>query len=148
MHDVMFEEFVALMRALSHNPQWRAIIIRSRTLTAASREHIYERNPRPSIRVSDRPGYLDVERDIKQILGGLMGEHESAHVDALFENLKAFSHDVKENPVYREFLVDVHEVLEEIADHPEVLDDPAARMALRVMYNSAVKMLNCMVSSI
>lgn len=82
---------------------------------------------------------------MKQILLSLMGEQDTGHVDTLFASIKAFILDVRTNPLHREFIVDVQEVMEEIAIDPEVLDDPASRMALKVMYNSAVKMLAGMI---
>eukprot|EP00026_Physarum_polycephalum_P003084 Phypoly_transcript_03093.p1 GENE.Phypoly_transcript_03093~~Phypoly_transcript_03093.p1 ORF type:complete len:686 (+),score=106.19 Phypoly_transcript_03093:483-2540(+) len=134
MHDAVFEEFVALMRALGHNAQWRALVIRARTTTISGTSH-------PRIKISERPGYLEAERDMKQILLSLMGGQDAAHVDALFASLKAFWQDVSTNPVHQEFIADVQEVIEDIATTPEILDDPAARLALKVMYNSAMKML-------
>ena len=87
---------------------------------------------------------MGMEQDMKHILASLMGEQENGHVDGFFANMKAFVRDVRTNPLHREFVVDVEEVLAEITEEPEVLDDPAARMALRVLYNSAIKMLSGM----
>jgi hypothetical protein len=51
MHDAIFEEFVALMRAMSHNAQWRALIARSHTTTASGRSMILP-SSRPRVKVS------------------------------------------------------------------------------------------------
>lgn len=50
MQDALFDEFVALMRALNHNPQWRALIGRSRETTAENRTKVP--HDRPKIKVN------------------------------------------------------------------------------------------------
>lgn len=70
-----------------------------------------------------------------------MGEQDSAHVGAFFTNMKAFVAEVGNNPAYREFVIDSEELLEQVAEDPDTLEDPAARMALKGMYKSAINML-------
>lgn len=96
------------------------------------------------LQLSERPGFVGMEQDTKYILQALMGEPGNPHVDAMIAHLETFLRDIKANPTYREFVVDAEEVLEEVADTPEVLEDPATRLALKGMYKSAINILRGM----
>lgn len=82
-----------------------------------------------------------MEMDIKQILEALMSEQDNTRVDAFFTHIKAFINEARTNPTYREFLMDAEEVLQDIASSPEILEDPATRLALKGMFQSALNLL-------
>lgn len=71
----------------------------------------------------------------------LMGEQDSQHVNSFFSHIKAFFQEIRNTPMYREFIVDAEELLADVAANPDTLEDPEARVALKGMYRSAIRIL-------
>ncbi|KYQ89634.1 hypothetical protein DLAC_09599 [Tieghemostelium lacteum] len=142
--EIVFEEFFQVARLLSSNPAWNEFVLNSKVLGSDIRENEKIQSTSASKKLSSiqsNPSYNSLNSSFRILLQSFIKDKSIADVDKFFEYGTEASIELKKNPQYNQFLQDLQRITLELMEHPELVDDPSFRKAIRDLYSRGESLL-------